>query len=260
VVGTAPPTAPVPAAGPPTRVEPPPPVRPAPAAMPHRPPVSPRPAAPPPAAVRPAAPPWYGPPGAAPPLRTWPARLAVGAGWLALFLLVAMAPRAGLATVFVLMVAARSTWRVRRSLYERRMARGYQPSDHWVMAAGSPWHVAVSALHSVFHLLWVGLAGFVVGAAVGLVDGPGPRVPYLAGAAIAALLTWLGPGTARVRSGVRVITAPLDRNPHVAWIMLGVFLAVCWVVLLIWDSYGTGWPPLNDLPNPLETALDWLWI
>lgn len=268
VVGTVPPTAPVPVAGPPTRIEPSPPVaaqppppvaRPAPAPVPPRPPVSPRPAAPPPSS-RPVAPPWYGPPGAAPPLRTWPARLAVGAGWVTLLLLVAMAPRGGLATVFVLMVVARTTWRVRRSLYERRMARGYQPSDHWVMAAGTPWHVAVSALQSVLHLVWVGLAAFVVGAALGQVDGPGPRVPYLAGAAIAVLLTWLGPGTAPVRSGVRVITAPLDRNVQVAWILFGAFLAVCWVLLLIWDSYGTGWPPLNDLPNPLETALDWFGV
>jgi hypothetical protein len=257
VVEPVPPTAVVPTAGPPTRVDQDPPqvepVRPRPAAVPPRPPVSPRPAAPPPAAG-PTAPPGGG---LAPPAQTWPARLAVGAGWLALLLLVAAAPRAGLAAVFALMVVARTTWRVRRGLHERRLARGYQPSDSWVMVAGSPWHVAVSALQSAIHLLWVGLAGFVVGAAAALIDELGPRAPYLAGAAMVVLLTWLGPGTSQVRSGIRVITRPLNRNPQVGWVLFGALLAVSWVVLLIWDSYGTGWPPLNDLPNPLDLVQTW---
>lgn len=270
VVAPLPPTAPVSAAGPPTKVDhappaPPPPIRPPTAQVTARapetqvaarPPVGPRPATPP-AAARPT-PAWTGPPGMAPPLRTWPARLAVGAAWLALLLLVAMAPRFGVGTVLVLMVAARTTWRIRRNLYERRLARGYQPSDHWVMVAGTPWHVAISTVQSAFQLAWISLAAFLVAAAVALLEIPNPRVPYLAGAAIVIVLAWLGPATARVRNGVRVMTAPLDRNPQLAWVLLGVFIVVCWLVLLIWDSYGTGWPPLHELPNPIDLLPDWV--
>lgn len=190
--------------------------------------------------------------GLAPPLRTLAARLAVGVGWLVLLLAVAVAPRAGIGALFVVMVLARTGWRVRRSLHERRLARGYQPSDHWVMAAGTPWHLVVSVAKSAVHAAWVALAGFVVGAGAALIEGTGPRVPYLAGATVAVVLTWFGPGTGHVRNGVRVITAPLDRNPQVAWVLFGVLIAVGWILLLVWDSYGTGWPPLNDLPNPFE--------
>lgn len=202
---------------------------------------------------QPAAPPWTGPPSMAPPLRTWPARIAVGLGWLALLILLATVPRVGLPVVFVVMVATRTAWRVRQSLYERRVARGYQPSDRWVMAAGTPWHVVVTSLQSVFHLAWIAVAGFVAGAAVALWQPTEVGLPYLAGASVALLLTWFGPGTRRIRHGVRILTAPLDRDARAGWIVAGVMAAITWVLLLVWESAGTGWPYFDQVDDWIET-------
>lgn len=171
----------------------------------------------------------------------------MGATGLALLVLLAMAPRVGLPVLFAVMVGTRTAWRVRRSLYERRIARGYQPSDRWVMAAGTPWHLFVTSLRSVFHLVWVGLAGFLAGAVVALAEPNQPRLPYVAGAAVAVLLTWVGPGTGRVRNGARILTAPLDRDPRAGWVVAVAMAVLIWVQLLIWDSYGTGWPPFAEV-------------
>jgi serine/threonine protein kinase len=197
-----------------------------------------------------------GPNGVAAPLRTWPARLAVAAGWFALLILFAMEPPLGVAGLFVLMALARTTWRVRRSLYERRIARGHQPSDHWVMAAGAPWHLLVTSVQSAFHLAWIVLAAYLTGAVVSLGERPGPRLPYLLGAAVALFLAWLGPGTARIRHGVRALTAPLDRSTRAAWITFGALAALSWILLLIWDGIGSGWPLLDGLRDLVNDLVD----
>lgn len=199
---------------------------------------------------------WGGPNGIAPPLRSWPARLAAAAGWFALLILFAIEPPAGLVVLFALMVIARTTWRVRRNLYERRIARGHQPSDHWVMAAGAPWHLVVTSVQSVIHVAWVALAGYFAGAVVSLGERPGPRLPYLIGAAVALLLSWFGPWTARIRYGVRALIAPLDRSSRAAWITFGVFAAATWMLLLIWDAIGSGWPLLDDLRRSINDLVD----
>jgi hypothetical protein len=196
------------------------------------------------------------PGGVAPPLRTWPARLAVAAGWFALLIVIAMEPRAGFAGLFALMVIARTTWRVRRNLYERRIARGHQPSDHWVMAAGTPWHLVVTSVQSAIQLAWISLAAYLAGAVVSLGERPGPRLPYLVGGAIALLLAWFGPGAARIRHGVRALAAPLDRSPRAAWITLGVLIASSWVLLLIWEGIGSGWPLLDGLRDRINDLVD----
>jgi hypothetical protein len=177
-------------------------------------------------------------------------------GWFALLILFAMEPPPGVAVLFVLMVLARTTWRVRRSLYERRIARGHQPSDHWVMAAGAPWHLMVTSVQSAFHLVWIVLAAYLAGAVVSLGERPGPRLPYLIGAAVALSLTWLGPGTAHVRHGVRALTAPLDRSARAAWITFGVLAALSWILLLIWEGIGSGWPLLDGLRDFVNDLVD----
>lgn len=194
--------------------------------------------------------------GIAGPLRTLPARLAVAVGWFALLILFAMEPPAGVAVLFTLMVLARTTWRVRRSLYERRIARGHQPSDHWVMAAGAPWHLVVTSVQSAFHLVWIVLAAYLAGAIASLGERPGPRLPYLIGAAVALALAWVGPGTARIRHGIRALTAPLDRSTRAAWITFGVLAVLSWIILLIWDGIGSGWPLLDGLRESLNDLVD----
>jgi hypothetical protein len=196
------------------------------------------------------------PNGVAPPLRTVPARLAVGAGWLALLIMFAMEPPVGLAALFVVMVIARTTWRVRRNLYERRLARGHQPSDHWVMAIGTPWHLVVTSVQSAIQLAWLALAAYLAGALVSLGERPGPRLPYVSGAAVALLLTWFGPWSARIRHGVRALTGPLDRSRRAAWITFGLLVALSWILLLIWDGIGSGWPLLDALRDRINDLVD----
>lgn len=239
--------------GPPTRVDYIP-ARPPAHAPPAAPPRSPQPVGRPPAAERPAA--YLAPGGVAPPLRTWPARLAVASGWFALLILFAMEPPAGLAALFAVMVTALATWRVRRSLYERRIARGHQPSDHWVMAAGAPWHLLVTSVQSAFQLAWIALAAYLASAVTSLGERPGPRLPYLVGATVALLLAWFGPWTARIRHGVRAMAAPLDRSAKAAWITFGVFAVLSWVLLLVWEAVGSGWPLLDSLRDLISDLVD----
>ena len=191
------------------------------------------------------------PQGQARPLREWPARLAVGAIGLAILMLFGVAPYVGAFVLFVVTVLARAAWRMRWRLNERRLARGTQRGDQWIAAVGTPWDLVIVALPALAQTAWVCLCGFVVGAAVELSEQPNVRLPYLAGGAIALLLTWLGPGTARVRHGVRVLAAPLDRDLRWAWSITGLFLVLTWALVLWWESEGTSWWPGPGIPNPL---------
>lgn len=274
-VGTAPETVPVAPPGPPTRVAEPPTVAAPNAAQPQisvrpgstaGPPAQPAPQPPapqlptPPQQARPAAPAPQpravpsgpGPNGMAPPLTTWPARLAVAAAGLALLILLGVAPYSGVIVLFAGLVVARVTWRTRRNLYERRIARGYQPRDQLVAAAGTPWYVLVAALPSALQTVLVGLCGLLVGAAVNVSGEATVRFPYVAGGVVVIFLAWFGPATSQVRHGVRALAAPLDRNRRVAWIVLGVLIAISWILLLIWESYGTAWGPGGPPLNPLD--------
>ncbi|HET6685670.1 MAG TPA: protein kinase [Jiangellaceae bacterium] len=189
--------------------------------------------------------------GMARPLREWPARVAVAAAALAMVMLFGVAPYLGALVLFAVTVLARTAWRTRWRLNERRLARGTQRGDRWVTAIGSPWDLVVVSIPALAQTAWVCLCGFVVGAAVDLSAQPSLRLPYLAGGAVALLLVWLGPGTARVRYGVRLLTGPLDRDARWAWSVAGLFLALTWALVLWWDAYGTSWFPGTGPPNPL---------
>jgi hypothetical protein len=185
------------------------------------------------------------------PLREWPARVAVAAAALVLVMLFGVAPYVGAFVLFAVTVLARTAWRTRWRLNERRLARGTQRGDRWITAIGSPWDLVVVSVPALVQTAWVCLCGFVLGAAVELSDQPSLRLPYLAGGAVALLLVWLGPGTARVRYGVRLLAGPLDRDARWAWSVAGLFLALTWVLVLWWDAYGTSWFPATAPPNPL---------
>ena len=217
--------------------------------LPPVPPARSQPARPDLAPAQPVAPPV--PAGQAMPLRELPARLAVGAAGLSILMLIGVAPYVGAFVLFAATVVARAAWRIRWRLRERRLARGARRGDHWIAAIGTPWDLVLVAAPAAAQTAWVGLCGFVVGAAVGLSEQPNLRMPYLAGGAVALLLMWFGPGTARVRHGVRVLAAPLDRDLRWAWSVTGLFLALTWALVLWWDSYGTSWWPGTGIPNPL---------
>ena len=184
-------------------------------------------------------------------VRTWPGRVALGAIALAILMTIAVAPYLGFFVLFVVVVAARAVWRTKWRLNERRIARGVQRRDHWVNALGTPWDLVVVALPALAQCLWVSLAGYGFGAAVAMGNPNDVRGPYLLGGVLALLLLWFGPGTARFRYGVYVLAAPIDRSPRWAWTVGGVFLVLTWVLVLIWDSYGTFWAPGSGPPNLL---------
>ncbi|MGH8824551.1 MAG: protein kinase domain-containing protein [Jiangellaceae bacterium] len=191
------------------------------------------------------------PPGMARPVRDWPARVAVGAAAVAIVMLFGVAPYVGALVVFAVTVLARTAWRMRWRLNERRLARGTQRGDRWVTAIGSPWDLVVVSVPALVQTAWVCLCGFVFGTAIALSDQPNVRLPYLAGGAVALLLVWLGPGTARVRYGVRLLAAPLARDARWAWSVAGLFLALTWVLVLWWEAYGTSWFPGTGPPDLL---------
>jgi hypothetical protein len=189
------------------------------------------------------------PPGRTRVVRTWPARVAVIVMGLAIVMTIGLAPYLGAFVLFVVILAARATWRTRWRLYERRAIRGFQRNDQWLNAIGTPWDLVIVTLPAVAQCAWVCLAGYAAGAAVAAGDPNNVRGPYLVGGAVTLLLLWFGPGTARFRYGVHVLTAPLDRNRRWAWTVAGVMLALTWALLIVWESYGTSWAPGSGPPN-----------
>jgi hypothetical protein len=193
------------------------------------------------------------PPGRTRVVRTWPGRIAVIAMALALVVTFGLAPYLGALVLFLVILLARATWRMKWRLYERRATRGLQRNDQWLNAIGTPWDLIVVCLPALAQCAWVCLFGYAAGAAVAAGDPNNDRVPYLVGPAVALLLLWFGPGTARFRYGVHVLATPLDRNSSWAWTVAGLFLALTWALLLVWSYYGTSWAPGGGPPSLLGT-------
>ena len=191
------------------------------------------------------------PPGRTPALRSWPGRVAVIAIGLAILVTTGLAPYLGAFVLFLVILVARATWRLRWRLNERRVTRGPQRHDQWLTAIGTPWDLVVVALPALAQCAWVCLAGYAAGAAVAAGDPNSVRGPYVIGAAVTLVLLWFGPGTARFRYGVHVLAAPIDRNRRWAWTVAAVFLVLTWALLLVWASYGTSWAPGIGPPNLL---------
>jgi hypothetical protein len=191
------------------------------------------------------------PPGRMPALRTWPGRVALIAIGLAILVTLGLAPYLGAFILFLVILVARATWRMRWRLNERRATRGAQRHDQWLNAIGTPWDLIVVALPALAQCVWVCLAGYAAGAAVAAGDPNSVRGPYVIGAAVTLVLLWFGPGTARLRYGVHVLAAPIDGNRRWAWTMAAVFLVLTWALLLVWASYGTSWAPGVGPPNLL---------
>jgi serine/threonine protein kinase len=193
------------------------------------------------------------PPGRTRVVQTWPARVAVIVMGLAILMTIGLAPYLGAVVLFLVILVARATWRTKWRLYERRATRGLRRNDQWLNAIGTPWDLVVVALPAVAQCAWVCLVGYAAGAAVAAGDPGNVRWPYLVGGAVTLLFLWFGPGTARFRYGIHVLTAPIDRNPSWAWTVAGVFLVLTWALVLVWDSYGTSWAPGPGPPNLFGT-------
>ncbi|HEU0041285.1 MAG TPA: hypothetical protein VFQ15_02930 [Jiangellaceae bacterium] len=210
--------------------------------------------------VRPQVPPRQAQPSLAPhpfagdgaPLQGWPARLTVAVGALVVLLVSALWPYVGTLVLVALMVLGRVTFRVRRRLYGRRVTRGIQRNDQVLAALASPLDVVATVLPAVIQGAFVLGSGLVVGAAVAAGGFGGPRSPYLVGGAVALLLAWWGPGSNRFRHGIRVLVMPLQRDQRAGWVICAILVVIAWVLVLLWDSYGTSWIPDTGPPNPFR--------
>lgn len=189
-------------------------------------------------------------------LRPWQPRLVVGLGAAVLVLLGAVWPYVGGLALIVLILVGRTTWRVRRRLHSRRTERGVRKSDNVVATLTLPMDIGVSLVPALVQGVLVLAGGYLVGAAVNSIELPGllgsSLAPFLVGGAVSLVLAWWGPGTEKFRYGTRMLTVPLARSPRTTWVLVGVLLAIGWVMALLWDVWETSWLPADRPPNPFS--------
>jgi serine/threonine protein kinase len=159
--------------------------------------------------------------------------------------------------------AARTADRSVTSLVLRRHTKGPRRSDVPLAVAASPWHLVVGALATVVSAILPLVVGIcaVFSAALALVavyggqPHPDASGPLAAGAAVAALMAWWGPGGSGLRRGTRSIVRGVSPGPRATRVVvvLALLVAAGIVVVLVrnggvpsWWPYG---PPSTVLPG-----------
>jgi hypothetical protein len=166
-----------------------------------------------------------------------------------------VAPLVGAATVALLCVLMRVVERNRFALARRRAERGHRRSDAWVAVLSSPWHlvraVLVTALASIQPVLLGVATAFCVGLVLPLSDGsahPASLPAVGAGAAVALITAWWGPGGGALRSGTTTSLRVLVPARHRwTWTLVLVVVAAG----LAWAAVNAGephWWPVRDAP------------
>ena len=132
--------------------------------------------------------------------------------------------------------------RNRFALARRRAERGYRRSDAWVATLSSPWHlvraVLVTALASIQPVLLGVATAFCVGLVLPMSDGsahPASLPAVGAGAAIALITAWWGPGGGALRSGTSTSLRVLVPARH-RW---------TWTLVLVVVAAGLAWAAVN---------------
>ncbi|MFC6006720.1 serine/threonine-protein kinase [Angustibacter luteus] len=159
------------------------------------------------------------------------------------------------AAVAVLCVLARLVERNRTVLARRRYERGRRRSDLWVATLSSPWHllraVFVQALASIQPVLLGVATAFCVGLVLPMSDGsahPASLPAVGAGAAIALLTAWWGPGGGALRRGTATsLRVLVPRTQRWTWVLVLVVLAAG----LAWWAVRQGepsWWPVQNAP------------
>lgn len=164
-------------------------------------------------------------------------------------------PVATAAVAVLLMVLARTVERSRVALDRRRYDHGARRTDPLVTAITSPWHLlgalAATALASVLPALLAVATAFSAGLLVTEPDGgPAPAsLPAVGAGALVALLTsWWGPGGAALRRGSRVMArAVVPQSAALVVVLLLLAVAAGAGLAAIWVGHPVWWP-LRSLP------------
>jgi predicted Ser/Thr protein kinase len=163
--------------------------------------------------------------------------------------------------------AARAVDRSVTSLVLRRHARGRRRSDlPWAVVA-SPWHVVASASGALIGALVPALVAVsaVFSAALAMValtggePEPDRAVPVAAGALLAALTAWWGPGGSSLRRGSRSLVRTMAPGLASTRGLVGAALAVA-AGLALWSSMGGGvptWWPGEHVAENLTGLWPW---
>lgn len=186
----------------------------------------------------------------------------LGALLAALVALVAAAPWVGLALALVWSWLARTVDKSMTGTVRRRHVAGRRRSDGVMAALASPWHLLTGALQAVVTALLplaVGAAG-VLAAALGqsTLDGLGVRLesplPLAAGALLAMVVGWWGPGGPGLRRGSRSIARSVTGIPVVRLVVIAVLVVLAVGVLgaLVAGALDISWwpGPVSPLPGP----------
>ena len=170
-------------------------------------------------------------------------------------------PIATAGVVLGLMVLARTVERGTGVLARRRYEHGPRRGDPYVVLLSSPWHLARSVLIQAFAALLPALLGvatlFCTGLVVTRADGtPAPwSLPAVAAGALVALLSsWWGPGGSALRRGTRtVVRAVAPASEQVVAVLLLVLVASGCALYAVQHGDPSWWPvPKQELPSVLR--------
>jgi hypothetical protein len=170
-------------------------------------------------------------------------------------------PIAAMAVALGLMVLARTVERSASAIARRRYERGPRRSDVVVAVAASPWHLVRSVLVGAFAALLPALMGLAAAFCAGLVvpraDGtPAPwSVPAVAAGALVALLTaWWGPGGGALRRGTRTVVRGLvPPGEQVVAVLVLVLVAAGCALYAVRQGQPSWWPvDQQALPSALR--------
>jgi hypothetical protein len=159
------------------------------------------------------------------------------------------------------MVLARTVERGTSVLARRRYERGRRRSDLVVAALASPWHLARSVLVGAFAALLPALMGlaavFCAGLLVTRPDGtPAPwSLPAVAAGALVALLTsWWGPGGGALRRGTRTVVRTLvPPSEQIVAVLVLVLVAAGCALYSVRQGAPSWWPvDQQQLPTVLR--------
>jgi hypothetical protein len=165
-------------------------------------------------------------------------------------------PVATAAVTVLLMVLARTVERSASALSRRRYERGLRRTDGLVAAVASPWHLLGAVLATAVSILLPAVLGVATAFSAGLLvtapdGGASPASPPAigAGALVALLTAWWGPGGSTLRRGSRMVVRAVVRPsaaPFVVLILLAIGAAAGLVALQADEPM---WWPLQQAPS-----------
>ena len=163
------------------------------------------------------------------------------------------------AVAAVLMVLARTVDRSGSSLARRRHDRGRRRSDVPVAVVTSPWHLAGGLVATALALVLPAMVGVATAFSAGLLvtraDGsPAPTsLPAVAaGALVALLVAWWGPGGSSLRRGSRVMVRSVVPGNAALVVVLGLLAVAAGSALFAVNQQVPDWWPLVELPYGLS--------